>query len=69
MLGAVKTEFQRFGDALARTRRKLEEATSTIDAAQTRSNVMHRRLRAVEALPEAHAAQMLLGLQPDADGH
>ena len=59
VLGAVKTEFAKFGEALARTRRKLEEATSSIDAAQTRTNVMNRKLKSVEALPEPRALELL----------
>ena len=49
---------------LARTRKKLEEATSTIDAAQTRTNVMARRLKAVEALPEPRASDLLATAVP-----
>jgi DNA recombination protein RmuC len=65
VLGAVKTEFTKFGDVLAKTKKKLEEATHTIDAAQTRTKVMTRKLKSVEALPE-HAAQALLpGLLDD----
>ena len=59
VLGAVKTEFAKFGDVLARTRKKLEEAANTIDQAQTRSNVMARRLKAVEALPAERALDLL----------
>ena len=59
VLGAVKTEFGKFGEVLAKTKKKLEEATSTIDQAQTRSNVMTRRLKAVEALPESRVLQLL----------
>jgi DNA recombination protein RmuC len=66
VLGAVKTEFGKFGDVLARTRKKLEEATHTIDQAQTRTNVMTRRLKSVESLPEARALQLLPGT-PDED--
>ena len=62
VLGAVKTEFGKFGDVLARTRKKLEEATHTIDQAQTRTNVMTRRLKSVEALPDARALQLLPSL-------
>lgn len=51
VLGAVKTEFHKFGDVLARTRRKLDEASRTIDAAQTRTRAMGRALKAVESLP------------------
>jgi DNA recombination protein RmuC len=59
VLGAVKTEFGKFGDVLARTRKKLEEATHTIDAAQTRTQVMTRRLKSVEALPETRTMELL----------
>ena len=59
VLGAVKTEFGKFGEVLAKTRKKLEEATHTIDAAQTRTNVMTRRLKSVEALPEQRALELL----------
>jgi DNA recombination protein RmuC len=59
VLGAVKTEFGKFGDVLARTRKKLEEATHTIDAAQTRTSVMTRKLKAVEALPEQRTLELL----------
>ena len=59
VLGAVKTEFGKFGDVLSRMRRKLEEATDTLDAAQTRTRVMARRLKGVEALPEAQALALL----------
>jgi DNA recombination protein RmuC len=51
VLGAVKTEFQKFGDVLAKTKKKLEEASSTIDAAEVRTRAMARQLRSVEALP------------------
>ncbi len=59
VLGAVKTEFGRFGEVLARTRKKLEEASHSIDQAETRTRAMARQLRGVEALPEARAAQLL----------
>ena len=65
VLGAVKTEFGKFGDVLAKTRKKLEEATNTIDQAQTRTNVMTRRLKSVEALPEARVLQLLPGVAGD----
>jgi DNA recombination protein RmuC len=65
VLGAVKTEFGKFGDVLAKTRKKLEEATNTIDQAQTRTNVMTRRLKSVEALPEARTLQLLPGTPED----
>ncbi len=70
VLGAVKTEFGKFGDVLAKTKKKLDEASSTIDAASVRTRAMERRLRGVEALPESQVAQLLPGLAADeeADG-
>ena len=62
VLGAVKTEFGKFGEVLAKTQKKLKEASDTIDAAQTRTNVMTRRLKSVEAMPEPRVAQLLPGL-------
>jgi DNA recombination protein RmuC len=62
VLGAVKTEFDKFGEVLARTKKKLDEASSSIEAAETRTRVMTRKLKSVEAL-SAERAQMLL---PDA---
>jgi DNA recombination protein RmuC len=65
-LGAVKTEFGKFGDVLAKIKKKIEEAHSTIDAAEVRTRAMRRTLRDVEALP-ASAAQGLLGLDQPGD--
>lgn len=59
VLGAVKTEFGKFGEVLAKTKKKLEEASNTIDSAGVRARAMVRELRLVEALPE-HRAQLLL---------
>ncbi len=67
VLGAVKTEFGRFGDVLAKTRKKLEEASCTIDAAEVRTRAMARRLKSVEALPEGRAAELLPGLNAAED--
>ncbi|WP_421884936.1 DNA recombination protein RmuC [Methylibium sp.] len=61
VLGAVKLEFGKFGEVLAKTRKKLDEAASTIDAAQTRTNMMQRKLKSVEALDETRAQVLLPG--------
>ena len=61
VLGAVKTEFGKFGDVLSKVRKKLEEANNSIGAAEVRTRAMGRQLKAVEALP-GDAAQALLGL-------
>jgi DNA recombination protein RmuC len=61
VLGAVKTEFAKFGDVLAKTKKKLDEASKTIDAAEVRTRAMARSLRGVEALPEERAQVLLPG--------
>ncbi|MDB5935454.1 MAG: recombination protein RmuC [Massilia sp.] len=64
VLGAVKTEFGKFGDVLSQTRLTLERAAKNIESAEVRSRQMARKLKSVEALP-SEAAQMMLG--PDLD--
>ncbi len=68
VLGAVKTEFAAFSAVLARARKKLEEASNTIDQAQTRTNVMTRKLKSVEALPQTQTDLLLPGTEaPEVD--
>ncbi|TAK90455.1 MAG: DNA recombination protein RmuC [Aquabacterium sp.] len=59
VLGAVKTEFGKFGDVLAKTRKKLEEASNTISSVETRTRVMGRALKQVEAMPDSQAQALL----------
>ncbi|QPF72836.1 DNA recombination protein RmuC [Roseateles sp. DAIF2] len=59
VLGAVKTEFGKFGEVLAKTKKKLEEAANTIDSAEVRTRAMTRKLKTVEALPDESAAKLL----------
>jgi DNA recombination protein RmuC len=66
VLGAVKTEFRKFGDVLANTRRQLETVTRSIEAAETRTRQMNKKLRDVEALPGEQVAGML-GASPGED--
>ena len=51
MLGVVKTEFGRFGDLLEKTKKKLDEASNTIDDAARKSRTIERKLRDVQELP------------------
>ena len=60
VLGAVKTEFGKFGDVLTQTKLTLERAAKNIENAEVRSRQMARRLKSVEALP-SEAAQLMLG--------
>ncbi|MCX7660288.1 MAG: DNA recombination protein RmuC [Caldimonas manganoxidans] len=59
VLGAVKTEFGKFGEVLARVRDQTQTVLNTLDKAETRTRQMSRALRTVEALPEAQAAGVL----------
>jgi DNA recombination protein RmuC len=61
VLGAVKTEFGKFGDVLDKVRNQTQTVLNTLDQAQTRSNVMSRALRQVDALPESQAQALLPG--------
>ena len=68
VLGAVKTEFGKFGDVLAKAKKKLEEAGNTLDAAEVRTRAMTRKLKGVEALPDDAAQHLLqLSLGEDAE--
>jgi DNA recombination protein RmuC len=60
VLGAVKTEFGKFGDVLTQTKLTLERAAKNIENAQVRSRQMARKLKSVEALP-SEAAQLMMG--------
>jgi len=59
VLGAVKTEFGKFGDVLARIKSNAETMLNTVSNAEQRSRVMGKALRNVEALPEIDSARML----------
>ena len=60
VLGAVKSEFSKFGDFVDKVGKKLGEAQKVIDDnLGTRRRAMERQLRAVESLPEAEAAALL----------
>jgi DNA recombination protein RmuC len=66
VLGAVKTEFGKFGDVLAKVKSQTETVLNTLNSAETRSRAMGRVLRQVEALPDAQA-QALLPVDKEAD--
>ena len=64
LLGAVKTEFGKFGDILDGVKKKLDQASSTMDDAARRSRAIERKLRKVEELPAAES-QLLIGSNGD----
>jgi DNA recombination protein RmuC len=59
LLGAVKTGFSRFGEMLDRTKKKLDEASTSIDSAASRSRTIEKKLREVAELPAPDAAALL----------
>jgi DNA recombination protein RmuC len=67
VLGAVKTEFGKFGVAFDRVRRKIEEAGRTLDDSERRKRAMDKKLRDVETLPEPDAAGILALDETDMD--
>ena len=68
VLGAVKTEFENFGRVLANTKRQLETVTNSIDAAETRTRQMARKLKSVEALPEPDAQRLIGSVEDEPPG-
>jgi DNA recombination protein RmuC len=67
LLGAVKTEFGKFGDILDRTQKKLQEASNTIESAATRSRQIERKLRNVQELPAGDAVKFIGEHEPAPD--
>ena len=62
ILGAVKSQFSKFGDLLEATKKKLQESANKIDAAATTSRVIERKLKNVESLPSSESLKLLDGL-------
>ena len=59
VLGAVKTEFDKFDDVLNKLERQLRTATSTVEKVGTRKRAMVRKLSEVEKLPQEEAARKI----------
>jgi DNA recombination protein RmuC len=59
VLGAVKTEFVKFGGVLEKVQKKLHEASRQMDAAGVRTRAIERKLRDVQELPDAEAQRLL----------
>lgn len=59
VLGAVKTQFSKFGDLLEATKKKLQESANKIDAAATTSRQIERRLKDVESLPASESTKLI----------
>lgn len=59
VLGAVKTQFGKFGDLLDATKKKLIESANKIDSAATTSRQIERKLKNVESLPEKDSVKLI----------
>jgi DNA recombination protein RmuC len=59
VLGAVKTEFGKFGKVLDKVQKKLQEASNTMHDAGVRTRAIERRLRKVQELPSAEAQRLI----------
>ena len=59
LLGVVKTEFGKFGDVLAKTKKKLQEASNTIDKAEVRTRAIERKLRDVQKIPSDDPVRLI----------
>ncbi|MCA1988537.1 MAG: DNA recombination protein RmuC [Desulfarculus sp.] len=59
VLGAVKTEFAKYGEVLDKVRKKLQEGENLIDKVAVRKRAIERRLKTVQTLPESEAAGLL----------
>ncbi|MBT2299801.1 DNA recombination protein RmuC [Variovorax paradoxus] len=68
VLGAVKTEFERYGEWVARIKEQVAKASDTLDKADTRAKQMRLALRKVEALPEAQSQALLPSPEDTDDG-
>lgn len=66
LLGSVKTEFGKFGDVLAKTKKKLIEATNVIDDSETRTRAIERKLRNVQELPGGET-NLFIGYEEEAE--
>jgi DNA recombination protein RmuC len=67
VLGAVKTEFERYGEWVARIREQVQKASDTLEKAETRTKQMRRALKVVEALPQAEAQALLAPAEDSSD--
>lgn len=60
VLGAVKTEFDKFGTVLAKTQERINQANKELDTLiGTRTNVIRQKLRNVQSLPESESKSIL----------
>ena len=59
VLAAVKSEFEKFGEALEKVKKRLNSASDAIEQTDVRTRAMERKLRGVEQLPSGQADELL----------
>jgi DNA recombination protein RmuC len=59
LLGAVKTEFGKFGEVIEKVQKKIQEAGNAIDSAASKTKTIQRKLKDVQELPTTDAAKLL----------
>ncbi len=62
VLGAAKTQYEKFADLLTKARKKIDEAGKVLDDADKRNNIIQKNLKSVETL-ETNAANDILGIE------
>jgi DNA recombination protein RmuC len=60
VLGTVKSEFGKFAEVLANTKRQLQTVANTIDQAEVRTRQIERKLKDVEVMPGAEQENLQL---------
>jgi len=68
VLGEAKTQFRKYADVLGRVRRKIQEASTAVEDAEKRTQVIEKKLRDVETLPVPSGAQLSLEAGEDEEG-
>lgn len=70
LLGAVKTEFGKFGDLLDKAHEQITKVGDTIDLSLRKTRTIERRLREVQVLPASESAKLLEALpEPEDEGN
>ena len=59
LLGAVKTEFGKFGEVIEKVQKKIQEAGNAIDSAASKTKTIQRKLKAVQELPTTDAVKLI----------
>jgi DNA recombination protein RmuC len=65
LLGAIKGEFDKYGDVVGSLARQLNAASNSVDSLGKRTRAMSRKLKDVEVLSDQQASKRLLGFSGD----